>query len=327
MNYLRRIYGLIRQIIQVCFQLFDDARIARQVPLMARFYQDVFSGTADTAGLPVEAQHMQQALQRIGELPSLPPLGQPTLTVVIPHYNQWEYLREALAALGEQSVLPDEIVVVDDQSDPKNLDRLHQIIAESNQRVKTLLFIAPEKFYVGRARQFGAEAASGDIILMHDADDVSHRQRVELTKKVFVEFPDTYQFNIGFIEFKRHYYEVLRPFAWSEAQQRLKTPAQIKDRMADVFKQQLFSTVKRSGIRFGDYSIGDFEASGGHVAYRRELVPLVKWRSTFNPYFTKYEDYDFNVILFLALKGQKSLSLDLPLFYYRKGSTTNTVHY
>src|ERR1051325_11695402 len=72
----------------------------------------------------VQAKHISpeigsilRALQQVGYLSAPPLSARPTLSVVIPHYNQTRRLPETLESLVRQTYRPDEVIVVDDQSD------------------------------------------------------------------------------------------------------------------------------------------------------------------------------------------------------------------
>ncbi|MBF9143436.1 glycosyltransferase family 2 protein [Hymenobacter properus] len=325
---IRKVGGLAKGFVMSLYALYDKSQIADSSAKLRQFYFSLFLDSCQLPdGLPSEAVAIKQSLDKIGKIPLLPPLVEPTVSVIIPHYNQPVFLREALAALATQTVKPEEVIIVDDISTNISKSGLETLVDEFKAHLEIKLVIANQKLYAGRARQLGADVASGAILIMHDADDVSHPQRIEFTKKLFKLHDNLYHLNIGFVQFRGGFFPYIRQFVTSELMQRIYTPDKLKERQAAMFEHQLFSTRKIYGINFGDYSIGDFQASGGHVAYRKELAAYVKWPSPDNFYFTAYEDYDFNFILFLALKGSASYTIDLPLFYYRQGSTTNQVYY
>jgi hypothetical protein len=87
----------------------------------------------------------------------------PTVTVVIPCFNQGRYLAAALKSVLDQSHRPAECIVVDDGS----TDDTATIAARSGARV-----IRQPNRGVSAARNAGLAAAHGDLIVFLDADDV-----------------------------------------------------------------------------------------------------------------------------------------------------------
>jgi glycosyltransferase involved in cell wall biosynthesis len=87
-----------------------------------------------------------------------------TLTIVIPAYNEEGYLESCLAAIAKQSVRPDEVLVVDNNSSDRTLAiagkfKFVKVVKEPRQGV---LF----------ARNRGFDAAKSDIIARIDADTI-----------------------------------------------------------------------------------------------------------------------------------------------------------
>lgn len=91
-----------------------------------------------------------------------PPL--PTISVVIPAYDAARTLPACLAALAQTSPLPYEVIVVDDAS----RDETGAIAAEAGVRVVSL----PANVGAARAKNRGAEAATGEILFFVDSDVV-----------------------------------------------------------------------------------------------------------------------------------------------------------
>lgn len=90
--------------------------------------------------------------------------GEPHLSVVIPAYNEEQYLPACLRALrGQKDAPPFEVIVVDNAS----TDSTACIAEEFGAHV-----VAEPRKGVARARQTGFEAASGEIIASTDADTI-----------------------------------------------------------------------------------------------------------------------------------------------------------
>jgi GT2 family glycosyltransferase len=89
------------------------------------------------------------------------PLRDCTISVIVPAYNAAATLDRCLAALGEQTRPPDEVIVVDDGSTDDSAD----IARHYGVRVLCQVNAGP-----AAARNAGARAACGDLLLFTDAD-------------------------------------------------------------------------------------------------------------------------------------------------------------
>jgi glycosyltransferase involved in cell wall biosynthesis len=244
----------------------------------------------------------------------------PSISVVIPHYNHSAYLRDCLQGLCDQTDIPDEVVLVDDRSD--DVEAVKAVVAEFEGKLNLHAVYSKEKLYCGGARQLGAEQAGGDILVMHDADDLSHRQRIEFTRTFFSDYPDAVQMNTGFMVTNALPLGFIRDFSKQELRASIVPPAEIVRALRGVYTRNRFTQGRRPSLHTGSYgSAARFGCCAGHVAYRREVVPIVRWTSPRHYLVTKFEDYEFNLLLFLT--SLRSYQVDLPLLYYRAGTTTN----
>ena len=99
------------------------------------------------------------------------------ITVVIPAYNEEGIIGKCLEAIAAQTVVPDEVIVVDNNSK----DRTSQIAA-SFPFVKV---ISETEQGMIPARNRGAAEASGDIIVRCDADTIAYPGWIEVIKRGF----------------------------------------------------------------------------------------------------------------------------------------------
>jgi glycosyltransferase involved in cell wall biosynthesis len=91
---------------------------------------------------------------------------QPTVSVIIPVFNQQTYLLRALSGIVPQLGIYDELVVVDDSSTDVDPD-LFTVFKH-----KTLWLNQKPRKGVSAARNMGASKANGDWLKFLDADDV-----------------------------------------------------------------------------------------------------------------------------------------------------------
>jgi glycosyltransferase involved in cell wall biosynthesis len=123
-------------------------------------------------------------------------MGRPvTATFVMPFYGDRpehrRYLDVAIDGLRQQTDPEWHLVIVDDASPlAENADHLRRLDGGEDGRI-TVLF-QPANRGQGACRNVGirwAAARGADIILLHDADDVSHPRRLDLTRHFFIEQP------------------------------------------------------------------------------------------------------------------------------------------
>ncbi|MGC9193715.1 MAG: glycosyltransferase family 2 protein [Thermoplasmata archaeon] len=117
------------------------------------------------------------------------------VSVIIPTYNSSSTLRRALDSVFGQSVLPREIIIVDDGSDDWDASRL---IAGSYHDIVPIIFIRLEENKgPSTARNFGLSIARSRYIAFLDADDIWFKNKLMIQ----------YNFmNLHNIDFSMHSY-------------------------------------------------------------------------------------------------------------------------
>ena len=107
----------------------------------------------------------------------------PTISIIVPCYNQAHYLDEALQSVLEQTYIHWECIIVNDGSSD-NTENVAQNWVEKDKRFR---YLFQENTGLSSARNLGIEQASGEFILPLDADDKISNQYLELALIAFQE--------------------------------------------------------------------------------------------------------------------------------------------
>lgn len=100
------------------------------------------------------------------------------ISVIIPTYNRENFIKKCLESVLEQTYQPMEIIIVDDGSTDRTLDKVREI----NSSI--IKIVALEKNCGAQAaRNRGIKEAKGDWIAFLDSDDLWLRDKLEKQKK------------------------------------------------------------------------------------------------------------------------------------------------
>lgn len=111
----------------------------------------------------------------------------PKVSIIIPCYNQAQYLTEALDSVIGQSYHDWECIMVNDGS-RDNTEEIAKCYCEKDNRFK---YIFKENGGVSAARNTGIKNSFGEYILPLDADDLIGPDYIEKAIQRFHSFPDT----------------------------------------------------------------------------------------------------------------------------------------
>lgn len=111
------------------------------------------------------------------------------VSVVMATYNGAAYINEQLNSIIEQSVLPDEIVIVDDCSKDNTVQIIENFIRNNNHIIYKFDTNLQNEGYI-RTFFKAIEKAEGDIIILCDQDDIWLPNKVFDILKAFSLFPD-----------------------------------------------------------------------------------------------------------------------------------------
>ena len=102
------------------------------------------------------------------------------VSVIIPTYNYAHFLPECIDSVLAQTVLPDEIVIVDDGSTDNTPEIIKPYLSHS-----LIKYIRTENSGVSSARNLAIMEASGDLIGILDSDDKWRSDKLELQLPLF----------------------------------------------------------------------------------------------------------------------------------------------
>lgn len=112
-------------------------------------------------------------------------MNSPLVSVVIPAYNQAEFLAEALQSVLNQTYQNFEIIVVSDASTDDTDEVMRQF---TDPR---LIYIVHEKnLQLSATRNTGMRASKGEIIFLLDADDFFHPEKLQAHVEFLEEHPE-----------------------------------------------------------------------------------------------------------------------------------------
>lgn len=114
--------------------------------------------------------------------------GRPRMSVVIPNHNHGHLISEALAAISRQTMLPFEVVVIDDGSTDDSVAQVQSLAANAPW---LRIYRHPENRGVNAACNTGLEMVSGDFVLFSAADDRLSTRMIERAFGAARAFPLT----------------------------------------------------------------------------------------------------------------------------------------
>ena len=104
------------------------------------------------------------------------------ISVVIPAFNAFPYIKDAVSSIFRQSFAEWEIIIVDKESTDGTYEYINKL-ANSDSRVKV---ITQTSSGIGNARNLGIQAATFEWIACLDADDISYPDRLDI-QSAFLE--------------------------------------------------------------------------------------------------------------------------------------------
>ncbi|MFT4021732.1 MAG: glycosyltransferase family 2 protein [Acinetobacter sp.] len=130
--------------------------------------------------LPLNVHNISAETQVITQIQGLSPL----VSIIVTAYNAVDTIEMNLKSLLKQSYQNIEIIIVDDSSTDKTVEKVRQFTREYS-RIKLIQLKVNVGTYV--AKTIGFQYASGEFITCHDSDDWAHPQRIETQLRPLIE--------------------------------------------------------------------------------------------------------------------------------------------
>ncbi len=111
----------------------------------------------------------------------------PTVSIVIPAYNEQSTIRACVVAAIEQTEPADEILVVDNRSTDATLRILNDLKTEFPDRTPRLVFSQNDEQGLVPTRNFGLDRAMGEVLGRIDADTVLEPTWVHEVRRMFAD--------------------------------------------------------------------------------------------------------------------------------------------
>lgn len=106
-----------------------------------------------------------------------------SISVIIPAYNCARFVGDAIESVLNQTVQPDEVIVVDDGS----TDETESVVEKFNGKVR---YVYQENAGASAARNTGLDLAKGDLVSFIDADDIWVENKLEMQLDLLYKNPE-----------------------------------------------------------------------------------------------------------------------------------------
>ncbi len=110
-----------------------------------------------------------------------------SVSVIIPTFNRVDFLGRAMDSVFEQSLLPDEMLVIDDGSDD---DTRSLVAGKTEVAPLPVRYLYQDNRGASAARNLGIKEAQGDILCFLDSDDWWDRKKIEIQKTALQADPE-----------------------------------------------------------------------------------------------------------------------------------------
>lgn len=240
---------------------------------------------------------------------------QKTVSVILTNYNHAKFVEQALESVQQQTYNNIELIMIDDASTDGSQAILQDYQSSRKSRFPTRLILLNENKGKWNALNRAIREATGELITLQDADDVSCPQRIERQVKCLEENRSLHNLCLF-----HHCY------SQEDVDRNSKYQTPVSAPLAALPHHEVLSNVyqgfKTPGINH--YYIGaKWEAHGATCLFYKQLWDhgMKFLPGNLGLRCQKAEDSDFNTKVTLLL--QKTSILLEPLYCYRRNTSTN----
>ncbi len=223
-----------------------------------------------------------------------------TLSIVIPVFNEENYIADCLNSIAAQSELPDEVIIVDNNSSDRSIE-----IAKKYPFVRV---IREKRQHQSFGQKTGFDAASGEIIGRIDADSILPKDWAHQIKRQFTLEPQTvaivggaWPYDVQLKKISVAVFELYNRFASFVAGSRMLWGANCALRKSTW--QTISGQVLLRGDIWEDYDISFLLSGHGYTSYRPDLKVEVSFRAVHKTFFTQISYQFRSVRTFYLRKG------------------------
>jgi glycosyltransferase involved in cell wall biosynthesis len=198
----------------------------------------------------------------------------PEISVIMPTYNCENFVALAVDSVMNQSYTNFELIIIDGGSTDATISIVRSY---RDHRVK---IVECSGMDIAESRNLGLTMAKGDLIALHDADDLSDPRRFAMQFQSFLDDEKLVVIGSSLIKI---------------------------DDKGDIIRKVL----QKKKVDFLDLKEGN-QIGHGSVMFRRKVI---LGEGSYDPFFIQAEDYE--LWCRLAKKGYKIMNLSEFLYYYR----------
>lgn len=243
-------------------------------------------------------------------------MNEQKISVLVANFNHKQYIKQAVVSILNQTYENFEIIIIDDKSNDGSVDIINDLV-KLDKRIVEPIFLPQNKGKWFALNRGISNRATGVLLTCQDADDTSCKQRLEFQYKTLI---------------KNSSYHNLCGFNNCSSQEEIdKATSMVIDveepNISDVIPHQMVTQNVHIGFKtngINHYYVGaNFETHGASALFYKQFwdYGMKFMPGNLGLRCQKAEDSDMNTKLTLLL--QKTSVLKMPLYNYRRGTTTN----
>ncbi|QIZ66972.1 glycosyltransferase family 2 protein [Geobacillus subterraneus] len=136
------------------------------------------------------------------------------ISVVIPCYNASRYIQDCLDGLAKQTYQQFEAIIVDDGSEDRSEETVKQWMKQRSPFFPIVYSKLPRNTGFAGALTVGYFLSAGEYIAVHDADDISHPERLEKQLSFLRQHPNIALVGTNYAAFPDGHFERQTPANW-----------------------------------------------------------------------------------------------------------------